>query len=98
MLGWKDGTEQQIYILTSCINNKKIFAYILIYWISFQEKNNGGNLRGSGNSEGWGKLILNLILTEFFLTLCMYHLKFLKNINKSYLVDRLIGHFKFLYI
>lgn len=28
---------------------QKISAYILIYWISFQEKNNnGGDFRGSG--------------------------------------------------
>lgn len=26
------------------------------------DKYNGGNLRGSGNSEGWGKLILILLI------------------------------------
>lgn len=56
---------------------KKLFCRYT-YWVSFPEKkkktNNASNLRELGNSEGWRKVILNLILSRNFKNHIMYHL------------------------
>lgn len=56
---------------------KNYFVDILIGYL-FQKKkkktNNASNLRELGNSEGWRKVILNLILSRNFKNHIMYHL------------------------
>lgn len=70
-----------IYLICSINNKNNLFANILIYIENTKQKKakhvNSGKLR-SENTEDWGTLILLLILSKTFLTICIYLINFLK--------------------